>query len=267
MLLPSLAIWCATISCVTATNKHSFPAVAALEYAGGRVLCSSVVLTDRFLLTAAHCVCQELPTFAFIGRTIFQESEPGRQWRLDLTFDKPSFFSPDFCERYSISKTATMRGADLALLRFTQPLSEEIVEAVLGSETISDGSLNIEQAFAVGWGESNNFWRPGRKNYATLNLTARLCSEADQQQSGCKAGVEALAANPPHDTCFADSGGGLYGRDSEGIMHLLGITSRSSKETPDDMCGAGGIYTSLEAPPVREWLLREITGVQREHAR
>jgi hypothetical protein len=242
----------------SAADAPAFPAVAALEYAAGRVLCSGVVLTDRFVLTAAHCVCAELPVSAFIGRSVFPESNLGLQWRVDLELERPSFFVADFCERFAANPVEGIRGTDLALLQFTAPLSPDIRNAVLRSGQPSDSSRSFTNIFAVGWGESINFWRPGRKNSAELDLIARLCSAEDELRYGCKANIEAVAARPPHDTCFADSGGGLYGVEAGGAFYLIGITARASKETPNNMCGAGGIYTSLEGPRVRAWLLQQI---------
>jgi hypothetical protein len=255
--------WLCAVFLAATTAAHgqsipSFPSVVALEYAAGRILCSGVVLTDRLVLTAAHCVCAELPLNVFIGRTVFPEENAGLHWRADLKLERPAFFSADFCLRYSTDSAEAIRGNDLALLRFTSPLQPGIQKILLRRGEPPDPSQSFARIFAVGWGESINFWRPGRKTLAELDLIARLCTPEDELKHDCKAGIEMMAARPPHDTCFADSGGGLYGVKSDGTFSLLGITSRASRETPNNMCGAGGVYTSVEAPSVHKWITSEI---------
>lgn len=252
------AAFSAATNAVYSQSIPSFPSAVALEYAAGRILCSGVVLTDRLVLTAAHCVCTELPLNVFIGRTVFPEANAGLHWRVDLKLERPAFLAADFCFRYSTSPIEAMRGNDLALLRFASPLQLGIQKILLRRGDPSDGSQSFARIFAVGWGESINFWRPGRKTLAELDLIARLCTSDDELNYGCKEGVEMVAARPPHDTCFADSGGGLYGVKADGAFYLLGITSRASRETPNNMCGAGGIYTSVEAAAVRTWISGEI---------
>jgi trypsin len=255
-------LYAAFLAAATAAHGQgipSFPSVVALEYSAGRILCSAVVLTDRLVLTAAHCVCAELPLNVFIGRTVFPEENAGLHWRADLKLEKPAFFSADFCSRYSTASAEAIRGNDLALLRFASPLLPGIQKILLRRGEPSDPSQSFARIFAVGWGESINFWRPGRKTLAELDLIARPCSSDDELNKDCKAGIELLAARPPHDTCFADSGGGLYGVKSDGTFYLLGITSRASSVTPNNMCGSGGIYTSVEAPVVRKWISSEIS--------
>lgn len=259
-----LAISLATSEIARAADVPSFPGVVALEYAEQRILCSGVVLTDGLVLTAAHCLCAEIPIYAFIGRTVFSAENAGFQRRVNLALARPSFFLPNFCARYAVNRLEAMRGNDLALLRFERPLSNELRDTVLDSSP-SEPDLRFDRVLAAGFGESNNLWRPGRKSYAELDLIARLCSDADEQRDGCKAGVETIASRPPHDTCYADSGGGLYGVTSEDSFYLLGITTRGWKATANDMCGAGGIYTSLEAQDVRAWLSRELATIQPEH--
>lgn len=253
----------ATSGTAPAADAPSFAGVVALEYAEQRILCSGVVLTERLVLTAAHCLCAEIPIYAFIGRTVFSAENAGLQRRVNLALARPSFFLPDFCARYAVNRLETMRGNDLALLSFEHPLSNELRDIVLDSP-LSKPDLQFERILAAGFGESNNLWRPGRKSFAELDLIARLCSAADEQQDGCKAQVEMIASRPPHDTCYADSGGGLYGVTSEGYFYLLGITARGWKATANDMCGVGGIYTSLEAVDVRTWLSHELATKRQE---
>lgn len=238
-----------------AQSPYPFSAVVALLYAQERVMCSAVILTDRHVLTAAHCVCNQVPLYVFVGTSVFVEpNRPGVQKKLDLKVGQVALMIPDFCDRYQRDPLEAMKAGDIALLLLENKLDDELVAPVLLDTPPSDGGVELEQFFIVGWGESDNFWRPGRKQYARIEILSRLCTAQDAAAKNCAAGQEIVAARPPADTCYADSGGGLYGRGKDGRLYLLGITSRAMQPTPGGMCGTGGIYTSLEAPNVRRWL-------------
>ncbi len=239
-------------------NRFSFPTTVALQYDGGRVLCSGTLVSERQILTAAHCVCGVSPLNAFFGETLVRDGTllPGIRTSLSLS-SHVEFFDKGFCVDYGRDKQAAMRAkVDLALVELAESLPRDLRELILPVEPISGisaGTAKLGKLYAVGFGESDNKWWPGSKNYAEIDFISRKCSATDESVNGCKADLESMAGRQPADTCYADSGGGLHVQEtSGGPMILVGVTSRSMTE--DILCGAGGIYTSLENEAVLNWL-------------
>lgn len=235
-------------------NRLAFPTTIALQYSGNLVGCSGVLVSDQRILTAAHCLCNKLPLYAFFGETLVAARVRGRGLRASLFLQqKVEFYNPDFCEVYAVDRRTAFNSGDLALLTLKDRLPQSLAEAILPVDPLVEHESPLKKLYAVGFGESSNRWRPGDKNFTELDFLSRLCSQDEQQRFGCTANVESIARRPPADTCYADSGGPLFAQsDSGSPMQLIGITSRALK--PGPFCGSGGIYSSLESRPIRQWL-------------
>ena len=253
-------------------NRLSFPTAVALRYEHDSIKCSGVLVSERHILTAAHCVCNRRPFYAFFGETVwfFRGLVPGL--RADRFLDDAvEYYNSSFCEQYEEDREAAMRSGDLALITLADPLPDSLAERILPVDELSSSGDQYMEVYAVGFGESINRSRPGDKSYVALDLEERICTRDQSQLYGCRQAQEIIASRPPADTCFGDSGGPLYIQEKRGgAMKLLGITSRAKgppSALDDGVCGSGGIYTSVEAESVRNWLNDNLRPDGREESR
>ncbi len=236
-------------------NRLSFPTTVALQYSDRKPKCSGVLVSDDQVLTAAHCLCGDFPLYAFFGETLFTSRVRGRGLRTSLPLQsKAEFFDSNFCTAWTDGRAFDEGMADIALLTLNQELPETLAKAILPVDPIARTNTLYQKLYAVGFGESDNRFRPGDKNFVELDFLLRICRNSEI----CIQELESTAARPPADTCFGDSGGPLFIQNGTGAqMQLAGITSRALNSVPEGspaQCGGGGIYVSLEAPKIRAWL-------------
>ena len=196
---------------------------------------------DLCMLSLARLCSQLLPKRDFVGPFPFHIS---------------GVLQPKLLPALPIQSQEAMRSGDLALIRLYGRLPGVAFGiSILPVDPLSSTEDQYQHAYAVGFGEGINRWRPGDKAYASVDLEGRICTRNQFLQYGCVEGREIMASRPPHDTCYGDSGGPLYIQQFPGDpMKLIGITSRAKRANPDALCGPGGIYTSLEVSEVRNWL-------------
>jgi hypothetical protein len=239
------------------TNRYSFPTTVALQYEGGKVLCSGTVLSEKVVLTAAHCVCDNRPLHVFFGESLVLQRFDAPGIRTSLPVEPvPEFYDQAICNAYrNDPDQALSQHTDLAIVFLATAMPAQLLNLLHPFDQISGSNTpaKLGKLYAVGFGESDNRWWSGDKNFTELKYLSRLCTVDQAESYGCQEGTESIAANPPADTCYGDSGGGLYIQEFDGgPMILAGVTSRSLSN--QESCGEGGIYTSLENPSISSWL-------------
>jgi secreted trypsin-like serine protease len=117
---------------------------------------------------------------------------------------------------------------------------------------------NAASVRAVGFGQNNSKGNAviGFKFQVNIVIASYQCDGttvgiADEQVYRCKSPYEMVAAGLNRDTCGGDSGGPIYAFAADTKPYLVAVTSRAVDR---NLCGPGGIYVVLGAPPIRAWL-------------
>ena len=200
-----------------ATNE--FPDVVLVgEHAGFH--CSGVVIDSRHALTAAHCIPA---TRIAIGDNL------------------------DNAVEFRVADAEVKANDDVALLTFSTDLP------------VSSHPLRIEHAapdsalVIVGFGVTDPIRVTGfgAKRARSNTADGWGCTVARSRELGCSTTSELLIpASRETDTCFGDSGGGVFERAGD-TWQLIAITSRSTLPKRV-LCGEGGVYVLIDA--IQPWL-------------
>ncbi|PVV04310.1 hypothetical protein BB560_001188 [Smittium megazygosporum] len=196
--------------------------------------CGSSLLSNRWLVTAAHCVYDLSPSDVKItlGSNTFNiaAGKPISEIKIHPNYSK-----------------ATQRN-DIAVIRLSSPVNLRTVK-IATQPPVRDG----ETLRAVGWGLTDFKSSSPAETLQEVDLTTIPRDECRKRLStfeGNGVGTQICTGNTPgKDTCSGDSGGPLL-RDSSGEWVLVGITSFGawkSNVTLTVTCGVPevvGIYTN-----------------------
>ena len=233
-------------------SPGEYPAQGALVLTDGTQICGGTLLSNRYFLTAAHCVTNldtgfEFPASSFRVRFGSIDRRTGQE----LTFST-RVVHPDW--NYETFEN------DAVLFTLATPVSPALAEPLRLIETgETDLWVPGKQATVIGWGDK--FFGSNAGSDVLLETTAPVRSDPDcvaaydpdgsgPDESEFHSETMVCAGNGGRDTCQGDSGGPMMVSDGTFLV-LAGLTSWgigcADPEKP-------GVYTRLGSTDLNSWV-------------
>ena len=243
-------------------SAGEYPAQGALiRNSSGQQICGGTLLSNRYFLTAAHCVTNFttdtiLPTSGFSVKLGSLNRDDGQSF---------TFASKEVHEDWAFEQFDN----DAVLFTLATPVSPTLAQPLRLIEA-DEASLWApgKQATLIGWGDL--FFGQNLGSEELLETTAPMRSDVDceaaydpdgegSDPSDFRPASMVCAGNGSSDTCQGDSGGPLMVSDGAFLV-LAGVTSWGvGCANPDNP----GVYTRLGAPALNHgcgtacrWLAR-----------
>ncbi|XP_076678159.1 venom protease-like [Andrena cerasifolii] len=231
----------------TKSDPKEFPHMAAVGYdsptGGIQWSCGGTLISERFVLTAAHCLYSvnwgnaNWVRLGDLNLVRTDDDAKPQTLRVERRIQHPDYKWPS---AYN----------DIALLKMERDVQFDawIRPSCLAYSLPDVG--NDGKAVATGWGVVD--WNDDRGSSDLLKVTIKLvstqkCNSSFNQESKLERGInnesQLCAGEEGKDTCQGDSGGPLaiYNNDYNCMYSLMGVTSIGS------LCGSiiPGVYTRV----------------------
>ncbi|XP_062543605.1 serine protease Hayan-like isoform X1 [Armigeres subalbatus] len=231
----------------TEAGEDEFPYLGALAFTGGNELafrCGANLISDQYMLTAAHCLTFERPAFVRLGVVdIVTKSKTDPPVDIGI---EDIIIHPDYVPRPLAN--------DIALIKLNRTVTEDFLKRICLYTNISDPSPDVKLSIA-GWGSTeSNDWemspvllKANVTTYDREDCNKILIEDKTPRRKLLKLNTDQLCAlgrnttgHNTGDTCVGDSGGPLelaIGRR----RWIVGLTSTGK------ICGTSypGIYTRV----------------------
>jgi secreted trypsin-like serine protease len=230
-------------------SQGEYPAQGVLRR-NGDFICGGTLVSNRYFLTAAHCVTNQLTGLPLpTGQFSVTLGEVDRDAGTTLTFSNLEVnadFDVDTLDNDSALFTlSTPAPASLDPLR--------LIEAPPGRDETSLWSAG-KQATVIGWGLTVD-GDDTSDSQVLLETVAPMradqdCSAPSAYGTDFHATTMVCAGDGTSDTCQGDSGGPLMVSDGSFLV-LAGLTSWGG---PCASSTQPGVYTRLGAPALNQWV-------------
>lgn len=193
----------------------SFIGLQIIKVSGrGQALCGGVAISERFILTAAHCSFNNSKFKIFAAPGIWHPNLWRRKGVKTYEVDKICA-SRDYSTYFDSAPIH-----DYQILRLKEPIVG-IEAAYLPKNDVKIGF----SAIAVGNGLIDNSQNPGWKYAESLQALPVKRTDCGRFRHASRICFKSYLPGNIGDTCPGDSGGPIYGESSDGRKVVLGLTS------------------------------------------